>query len=180
MLKVMWENVEAYGSEVLELNKEDTMVKVDSTILFMDEVPHQVSYSLHLENWVTRDLEIVVDSHHTLKLTSNGNGNWFKENGERIVALEGAIDVDLSATPFSNSLPVNRLEWKRNQSRDFEMVYVSIPSLVYKKVKQRYTYLEHTDTHRLFQYESGTFQTEIKVDEHGLIVDYPELFKRRY
>ncbi len=180
MLKVMWENIEAYGSEVLEMNKEATNVKVNSTILFMDQVPHKVSYTLHLEKWLTKELEIIVDLHQTLKLKSDGNGNWFNEHEERIEALEGAIDVDLSATPFSNSLPINRLQWERNQSRDFEMVYISIPSLEFKKVKQRYTFLEHTDTHSLFQYESGRFQSEIKVDEHGLIVDYPDLFKRRY
>lgn len=180
MDRVMWENIETFGCEYLKISSENNDQKVESTILMMDEVPHKVMYTLYLENWVTRKVEMIVDQHQTLVLKSDGKGYWFNGKDEPIEALKGAIDVDISATPFSNSLPINRHNWELEQTRDFEMVYISIPSLELKKVKQRYTFLEHHQNDRLFQYESGAFQSRITVDQYGLIVDYPELFIRKY
>ncbi|QDP42072.1 hypothetical protein FN924_03085 [Radiobacillus deserti] len=35
-------------------------------------------------------------------------------DGESIDSLKGAIDIDISVTPFSNSLPINRINWSIN------------------------------------------------------------------
>lgn len=80
----------------------------------------------------------MVDEQNSLKLTSDGKGNWFENDGQVIDKLKGAIDIDISATPFSNSLPINRMNWVFNQEEHFEMVYISIPSLEVKKVPQSY------------------------------------------
>ena len=101
------------------------------------------------------------------------------ENGKRLDALNGAVDIDISVTPFTNSLPINRHVWQLGQARDFEMVYIQVPSMAVRKVRQTYILLDSKEN-RTFEYRSGDFQSVITVDEYGLVTDYPELFARRY
>jgi hypothetical protein len=54
------------------------------------------------------------------------------------------------------------------------MAYVSVPSLTVRPVRQRYTQLEPG----FFHYESGSFRTELPVDEAGFVLDYPSYWGR--
>jgi hypothetical protein len=58
------------------------------------------------------------------------------------------------------------------------VVYVRAPALTVEIDRQRYTCLTPL---RRYRYEAvdGTFTREIEVDERGLVVTYPELFRRR-
>jgi hypothetical protein len=91
--------------------------------------------------------------------------------------LDGAIDVDVSATPFTNTLPIRRLDLAEGQSADIRAAYVSLPELTVKIDPQRYTCLERG---RRYRYESldSEFVREIVIDAEGLVVTYPGLFKR--
>ncbi|WP_230502579.1 putative glycolipid-binding domain-containing protein [Sutcliffiella rhizosphaerae] len=110
-----------------------------------------MKYSVELDkNWITRKLSILVDNQKSLELRSDGEGNWFNMEGNSIQFLKGAIDIDISATPFSNSLPVNRLNWSVNQIEYFEMVYISVPSLEMRKVQQSYKYIGNNGNQRYF------------------------------
>jgi hypothetical protein len=52
-----------------------------------------------------------------------------------------------------------------------------VPNLLVSKVAQRYTCVEEQ---RKFLYENvpNDFQAELTIDTHGLVVDYPGLFRR--
>ena len=91
--------------------------------------------------------------------------------------LRGAIDVDISATPFTNTLPIRRLSMRLGQSEEILAVYVQVPSLAVSTDRQRYTCLE---AGKRYRYESvdSDFTRDIEVDEHGLVVNYPGLFRR--
>src|SRR5699024_11001536 len=109
-LKVVWSNEEQFGSEYLELvSKGGNVTTAEGTIIFIDgDKPnaHNVNYTVELdEHWITKKLSIVVDKFSDLELIADGEGNWFNTVGEQIDELKGAIDIDISATPFSNSFP---------------------------------------------------------------------------
>jgi len=81
--------------------------------------------------WVTRKLRLEVEQEgkkRTLKLESDGKGTW-NSNSQALAHLIGAIDVDLSATPFTNTLPICRLKLKEKQTQEIQVVYVLIPKL---------------------------------------------------
>ncbi len=59
------------------------------------------------------------------------------------------------------------------------MVYIAIPSLQMKKVPQKYTVEQKNDVW-VFQYETPTYQSLITVDNKGIVLEYPGLFKRQY
>jgi len=124
---------------------------------------------------MTRVRLIGVDT--AIQLASDGNGHWCDEDRGARSDLEGAIDVDLSGTPFTNTLPIRRLDLTEGQSADVRAVYVRLPELTVTIDPQRYTCLERG---RRYRYESldSDFVREIEVDSEGLVVTYPGLFKR--
>ncbi|HVN28269.1 MAG TPA: putative glycolipid-binding domain-containing protein, partial [Candidatus Binataceae bacterium] len=90
--------------------------------------------------------------------------------------LRGAIDVDIAVTPFTNILPIRRLGLSEGQRAEILVVYFQLPQLTVTTDRQRYTRLGN----RVYRYESvdSDFTRDIEVDERGLVVTYPDLFRR--
>lgn len=180
---MFWEKKMSPGTEYLELSYQDQTIQVESKVLFIENsVPQRVTYRLLIDsNWKVMNLYFI---HHTLGktlyLSSNGEGCWFDDNGDEIQSLRGAIDIDISCTPFTNSLPINRIKWTPGEPKLFEMVYVSAQDLSVKKVKQMYTLKHHQEDKRNFHYRSATFESPVIVDKNGFVLEYPELFVRRF
>lgn len=165
----------------MELFVHDANIYVDSTVIRIDgNRPYKVNDSLVLgQDWTVKQLDLEIQNlKKSLHLLSDGKGRWFNEKGEEIYPLRGAADLDLSCTPFTNSLPINRLPWQRNDARDLEMVFLSVPDLAWKKVKQRYLLLEKAAGRRKFHYKSGNFETNIEVDADGFVLRYLGIFTR--
>ena len=119
----------------------------------------------------------VTGSHERIDLASDGQGRWREASGTPLPALDGAIDVDLSITPFTNTLPIRRLDLAEGQSADIRAIYIRLPELTITIDPQRYTCLARG---RRFRYESldTDFVRDIDIDANGLIVTYPGLFRR--
>lgn len=180
--KLIWKNEEQFGCEHFSLRKEDTRFLAKGTIIYVEEDKtdaHIVEYQVNLDlNWITKELKIVIDGHDSLDLRSDCKGCWYDINGNEMDRLAGAIDIDISATPFSNSLPINRIEWSPDQECHFEMVYISIPSLEVKKVPQSYKYISNEDNKKFFNYRCYDYETTICVDGDGTVISYPNVFSR--
>jgi hypothetical protein len=128
--------------------------------------------------WRCRELDVeIVGEDRALRLRSDGQGRWTDGAGAPLPALAGAIDVDLPITPFTNTLPIRRLGLTAGASAEIAVVYVRAPELSVEVDHQRYTCL----TPRRYRYEAvdGSFTAEIDVDERGLVLTYPALFRRR-
>lgn len=109
-------------------------------------------------------------------LTSDGAGRWMRD-GVAMGALDGAIDVDVSATPFTNTLPIRRLALAAGVSAEILVAYVDVPSLAISAERQRYTCLESARRYR-FEALDGDFTRTLEVDADALVVSYPGLFRR--
>jgi len=108
---------------------------------------------------------------------SDGVGNWVDGLATALPQLRGAIDIDISITPFMNTLPIRRLSLQTGQTEEILAVYIQLPSLTIATDRQRYTCLEGG---RRYRYESvdSDFTRDIEVDDQGLVVTYPGLFQR--
>ena len=88
----------------------------------------------------------------------------------------GALDVDVIFSPFFNALPIRRSGLHRTVGTvTLPVVYVTLPELTVNPVSIRY------DSHgpaKGIELTSPVAQTEIFVDQHGLILDYPGLAER--
>jgi hypothetical protein len=118
----------------------------------------------------------LVETGKKLLLESDGLGRWSCESNV-IAELNGAIDIDISATPFTNMLPIRRLRLKENQAKEISVVYITVPELSVSIARQRYTCLIPKRRYRFEQIDTG-FVREIETDENGLLLVYPGLFKR--
>lgn len=134
-------------------------------------------YRLRVDSgWRTRAVHLQTTSGRTLDLESNGQGAW-TENGKPQPELQGCIDVDIQATPLTNTLPIRRLEWTTGQAVDLRLCYIAVPELSVSARTQRYTALEPGSHYRFESPDSG-FTADLPVDEDGFVRDYPGLFRR--
>lgn len=178
----IWENLKSYGTEFLEIITSDTLSKVNSTVISMENgFPNKIDYTIELNDWFIKNLSIEIpNTGKSLYIETNSDRQWFDQKGNEIKELYGAIDIDISCTPFTNSLPINRTKWIINEPHIFKMVFITIPELNIKKVEQIYTLIDEGNDYRMFHYKSGSFESLIKVDSNGLVINYPKLFNRKY
>jgi hypothetical protein len=111
-----------------------------------------------------------------LDLTRGPEGTW-EANGHPLPALRGCVDVDLSLTPFTNTLPIRRLGLAPGQTVDLDVAYITLPDLVVVPARQRYTRQHRNGPGALYQYESGTFRAAVAVDDDGLVTTYEGLWE---
>jgi hypothetical protein len=86
-------------------------------------------------------------------LSADGKGKWFNAMGIPLAGLDGCIDIDISATPFTNTLPIRRLQLERGAAQVLRVAYIPVPALKPGAVEQRYTCLQ---PNQLCRYEGLT------------------------
>jgi len=155
----------------------------DSVVLAFDEKngPFRLSYRLAWDElWRLRDAELVVATEHatrSLSMQTDGQGHWQHRDGRAIDDLDGCVDVDIWPTPFTNSFPIRRERMAVGERRQFRTAWVFAPDLTVHPQAQAYTRL--ADRLYLFEDLDGSgFRAELPVDEDGIVLDYPDLFRR--
>jgi uncharacterized protein len=155
----------------------------DSVVVAFDEKrePFRLTYRLTWEaSWRLRDAELVVAtqrSTRSLRLQTDGQGHWRYSDGRPINELDGCVDIDIWPTPFTNTFPIRREPMAVNQRRQFRVAWVIAPDLTVQPQSQAYTRV--ADRLYLFENLDGSgFRAELAVDEDGIVLDYPELFRR--
>jgi hypothetical protein len=117
-----------------------------------------------------------------VELLSDGEGNWAGPDGQAVAYLEGCEYVDISETPFTNTLPIRRLGLAPGESAEIAVAYFDGIELQPWPEPQRYTCLEKGGGGGLYRFLSldGGFTADLPVDADGLVHDYPELFERAF
>lgn len=130
--------------------------------------------------WRTRtvDLERLEPGGGRLTLRCDGEGTWTGADGEPRPDLDGCVDVDLSITPFTNTLPVRRLEPTVGPGRraTITAAWVDVEALTVRPDTQHYTRL----LSGVWRFEDPAFDFSavLGVDQNGLVTRYPGLFRR--
>jgi hypothetical protein len=179
-MMVRWEGWEGRSLEHLALQEEADGITAESVILGRaGGQPFAASYRISCDSgWRTREVAIgLIGSSRQLLLTADGEGRWRAGAGADLPALRGAVDVDITATPFTNTLPIRRLGLDPGGSADILTAWMSFPDLAVHRDPQRYTCLE---ANRRWRYDSrdSDFSRELEIDADGLVVTYPGLFRR--
>jgi hypothetical protein len=138
-----------------------------------------VDYELGMsKDWVISNVNInacLGNVDHSFSLNHNGHGGWFN-SGKEWKHLEGCIDLDITLTPFTNSLPINRLNPKLNRQIDIDVVYIDVLQFDINPQRQHYIQLDE-NTYR-FSHDRDDFTADILVDGGKLVTRYPGLFER--
>ena len=71
----------------------------------------------------------VVGTDRRVMLRSDGSGRWEDGGGAERTAFRGCIDVDLTATPLTNILPIRRLAGRLDGGAVIRVLYIEAPRL---------------------------------------------------
>ncbi len=127
---IRWAPAESVGAEHLSLRSTADGVVAESVVV---GARHGASYGLRYRvvcdtRWRVREamLSLAGEDRH-LHLRADGEGNWQDGDGHPIEGLRGCVDIDISATPFTNTLPIRRLGLAQNEAREILVAYVAVP-----------------------------------------------------
>jgi uncharacterized protein len=152
--------------------------EIISTIIGSHEKQiYKVDYNIKTnKDWETTFviLKIQLNNSNELLTLEKKDGKWLlnnKYNGD----LKNIFDIDISLTPFTNTLPINRLQLNKNERKIIEVLYFDILEKQVKPVKQIYKRL--ATGKYIYENYDKSFKAEIKIDKQGLVVKYPKLFE---
>ncbi|GAB3211119.1 putative glycolipid-binding domain-containing protein [Marinactinospora thermotolerans] len=130
--------------------------------------------------WVTREVEVeVLTERGAERITLTGGGGQWTVNGRREPRLDGCLDVDVAATPLTNTLPIRRLGLEPGESRDIAVAWIDVPGLKIHRMAQRYTRLAPFGGVDRYEYRGPVEERyELTVDADGLVIDYDRFARR--
>lgn len=180
-----WVPLQWPGAEHLVLQQQPEGWLARSTIVWVYEGrPLSVRYAIRCDaGWRFRRAGVRVwgaDGERTLRLRHDGAGHWTHGGGTPLADLEGCSELDLMATPFTNTLPVRRLNLPVGDSQVIRVAYISVPDLSVKAAEQRYTHLQDLpDGGSRYRYEGldSGYQAEIELGGDGLVRVYADLWR---
>jgi uncharacterized protein len=172
-MEIVWRGIEVESLERLSLREGGDAVTVSSVI---DSARGRYSYEITLDpDWTFRTLHLEALAGHRALDLERGREGWTLY-GEPRPDLAGCVDIDLAVSPFTNTLPIRRLDLDVDDEADLEMAYVSFPDLEVFADPQRYTRLD--EDRWLYESLDSDFAAELTTDARGLVTEYPGLFER--
>jgi hypothetical protein len=132
--------------------------------------------------WLTRTLFVEVladDGLDRVTLEVDALGEWTLD-GRPWPELRGCTDVDVSASPLTNLLPIRRLGLPVGGEASVEVAWLDVPSLAVHRVRQVYRrFPDDARGHHSYTYADPTYgEYSLSVDHAGLVVGYQGLFTR--
>lgn len=147
--------------------------------------PWQLSMTIDLfDDWTPCVATMWIDSpQRTRPITvERGDGVW-RVRGRRRRDLDGCVDIDVAATPLTNTFPIRRYAGIGvGESRTEPVAWVEVPTLRVVRVEQTYTRLGPLPGVRggqRWSYGDPDHGTrDISVDRDGLVIDYEGFAER--
>jgi uncharacterized protein len=176
---VLWRCLFQPGMEYFNLWQEGEHWRLEgSVVLALDGYPTEVLYHVFCNaQWqtvrvdidmnigaTTRELRILVDEKH----------HWHVD-GKELRAVRGCLDVDLSVTPATNTLPIRRLNLPVGEKAEVTAAWVRFPELTLQTLTQNYQRIE--ENRYWYQSELGNKIWDLTVDEMGIVRRYAELWE---
>jgi len=141
-------------------------------------IPFAMEYDLALSaGWDIREMSIrsLLDK-RIIKLVHEGN-QWYNGEGKHLAEFDGVELVDISISPFTNTLPIKRLQFEGEQPQKIDIIYFDENKFSLRRVQQIYSRVDE-QTYRYQDTLLPDFTSEITVDEEGLVIDFPGIFRR--
>lgn len=177
---LLWTRRDQISLEYFQLQQSLDDIRLSGTVLTShDGEPLRVEYTVHCDpSWATRSARVSLtlgSASRELTLIADDHRRWWSE-GQELPAVAGCLDVDISLSPSTNTLPIRRLSLAPGDARDVVAAWIRFPELTVEPLPQRYARTGDF----LYRYASagGTFTADIEVDDLGLVVRYPLAWER--
>ena len=182
----MWLPDEAQGADFVTVEQHhDGLIVAQGVVLAVaGGRPFRINYVVQCDrSWQLQSFDLMLwhgrepVQHRNGIRTADGQWAGGRDSIGAFPEFDGCTEIDIEATPFTNTLPIRRLGLTVGESAEIQVLYISVPDLSIKPVRQRYTRLADGRTYRYESLASG-FTAVITVDDDGLVTDYPGLFRR--
>jgi hypothetical protein len=171
-----WRRVDEPGLELMTLSRSPSGLTVRSTLVHAGAENCALRYFWTLDtSWRTRTLRLerTEPVEKSLVIERTGDTDW-RIDGEARPDLAGCHEVDVSATPFCNSLAIRRMN---GADGELLALFVDAPALTCQPSRQRYEHLGPRAWRYVDKGVSDGFTARLDVDEEGLIATYEHLFE---
>lgn len=196
---VAWMKGDPAGAEFAVIQLEPRRLRASGVAVGSHPEPYHLSFELQTrEEYLTE--RAVIETRgagwsRRLEVEHDVGGVWsastrtvgeleLPEPGGDFAGMQEALDLDLGLSPAFNTMPVLRHGLHDGaRTRDFLMVWISVPDLSLHRSPQRYTFLEHlSDGRRVLRFEAigpgEDFVADVEFDSDGIVVDYPGIASR--
>jgi hypothetical protein len=173
---ILWQDLETGALDRCRLEPGPHGLRLSGVVLTAAHgTPLDVRYLVETgRGGLTRRVELELDGGAVRRvLLADGAGRWRWEGGPELAGVAGALDVDLTVTPATNTLPIRRLGLEVGQAVELSMAWVQFPGLEVVGSAQRYQRLAPDR----WRFSTGDFTAELLVDPDGLVLDYGGLFR---
>jgi uncharacterized protein len=175
---VLWQGRQPeLGAEYATVEPVRQGTRLSGTVVAAENGPVRVEYTVVVDpSWRTRRAVVTLAdgaTSRTVELVADGTGAWWRSDGTALPHLAGCLDVDVSFTPATNTLPLRRLDLAVGSSADVPAAWVA-PDLDLQVLHQSYARVGELR----YRYRSPGFEAAIEVDEHLLVTDYEGLWVR--
>jgi uncharacterized protein len=170
---VLWQASDG-GSEVCVLEPAGRGWRLRGTVLTHEaKQPIELRYAVAVDSaWATTDVEVLVAfAGGDLREVAELGGLW--SGTERPPEYRDCVDVDLSFTPATNTLPIRRLGLDVGQEAEIQVAWLRWPELTVERAVQRYARVAKDR----YRYSQEEFAAELVVDDRALVLEYEGLWR---
>ena len=175
-----WRRSDGLTLEVLRLRVESASHRAHSWLVDASARPFSVAYEWELDHaWRTRSLSVRLHEREikTLSIERIGDTSW-RVDGAAARNLDGCEEIDLSITPFCNTLALRRFGPPPGGAGEITALYVSFPDLTCAPSHQKYDRLGPSTFSYIDLGVHKGFEARLTVDDDGFVREYEGLFQR--
>lgn len=176
---ILWRRLDCPGHDIARLTNRGAHWVLSGTAIFAhNSGPCCLDYLVVCDTaWRTRSAHVngsIGDTRIEFTVHVDEQQRWYLNDTE-VSAVRGCIDVDLSFTPATNTIPIRRLALDIGDASDVRAAWLPFPSLAFEVLPQVYRRTGATTYH--YESSGGAFVRELEVNAAGLVTIYPGLWQ---
>lgn len=178
MKGIIWTSRFYHSSENCIVSRGGNEIVIKSSIAGnYDSIDYHVEYLIKTTlDWNVVSFEVMYALNGIKHSISALHTDTWIVNGQTREEFKNCIDIDITLTPFTNTLPIKRLNLKPNKPQQIDVLYVDVLKNDIRVARQQYT--KKSENKYNFQNVPNDFEADIIVDNDGFVVHYPELFEQ--
>jgi uncharacterized protein len=182
---ISWEWADRAGLEHLVVQTDETGLRAESLVVVaFDGDVLRVRYTILCDRAYRFQAATVVlerIGEVRRRVIAHEPERGWRVDGAARPDLDGCADIDLMATPFTNTLPIRRLAPWSAAPVAMKVAYIRVPDLDVAAAEQEYTCRDVGGAPSRFTYRNvaSGFTAELSIDRDGIVVDYGGIWRRR-